>query len=105
MLFALVSDRFQPAPNSEVPESRLHLKVQIFPLEYLGNYALKKDDFFENFVCLIMFQDKNQWSRRKNGAAVGPKLFEFTRYVHRGICHFFPFECDDVIGPIQTHTN
>jgi hypothetical protein len=32
------------------------------------------------------------------------KLFEFTMYVHRGICHFFPFECDDVIGPIQTHT-
>jgi hypothetical protein len=27
--------------------------------------------------------------------------FEFTRYVHRRICHFFPFECDDVNEPIQ----
>jgi hypothetical protein len=33
------------------------------------------------------------------------KLFEFTRYVHRIISHFFPLECDYVIGPIQTHTN
>jgi hypothetical protein len=32
-------DRFQPAPNSEVPGSRPNLRVQIFPPEYLGTYA------------------------------------------------------------------
>jgi hypothetical protein len=36
MMFALVS----PAPNSEVPGSRPNPRVQIFPPEYLGTYAL-----------------------------------------------------------------
>jgi hypothetical protein len=34
--FALVSDRFQPAPYSEVPGSRPNSRVQIFPPEYRG---------------------------------------------------------------------
>jgi hypothetical protein len=60
MVFALVSNRFQPAPNSEVPGSRPNPRVQIFLPEYLGNYALQKDGFFGVFVYLIMFQDKNR---------------------------------------------
>jgi hypothetical protein len=42
-----------------MPESRPNPRVQIFPSEYLGTYAIKKDDVFEFFVCLVMFQDKN----------------------------------------------
>jgi hypothetical protein len=40
MVFALVSDRFQPAPNSEVRGSWPNHRVQIFPPDYLGTYAL-----------------------------------------------------------------
>jgi hypothetical protein len=50
MVFALVSDRFQPTPNSEVAGSKPNPRVQIFPPEY-GAFGI--------FVCLIMFQDKN----------------------------------------------
>jgi hypothetical protein len=39
-VFALGSDKFQPTPNSEVPERRPNLRVQIFPPEYLGTHAL-----------------------------------------------------------------
>jgi hypothetical protein len=59
IVFAILSDRFQPAPYSKVHGSRLNPRVQIFPPDYLGTYALYKDDVFGNFVCLIMFQDKN----------------------------------------------
>jgi hypothetical protein len=60
MVFALVSDRFQPAPNSDVTGSRPDPGVQVFPPEDLRTYALKKDCVFGTFVCLIMFQDKNR---------------------------------------------
>jgi hypothetical protein len=40
MVFALVFDMFQPSPNSKVPGSRPNPRVQIFPPEYLGTYAL-----------------------------------------------------------------
>jgi hypothetical protein len=40
MVFALVSDRFHSASNLEVPRSRSNPRVQIFPPEYLGSYAL-----------------------------------------------------------------
>jgi hypothetical protein len=59
-LFALVSGRFQPAPNYEVPGSRLNPRDKIFLSEYLGTYVLKKDGVHETFVCLIMFQDINR---------------------------------------------
>jgi hypothetical protein len=36
MVFALLSDRFQPTPNLEVPGSRPNPRVQIFPPEYLS---------------------------------------------------------------------
>jgi hypothetical protein len=59
MVFALVSNRFQLTPNQEVPGSRPNPRVQIFPPEYLGTYALQKYGVHGIFVCLIMFQDKN----------------------------------------------
>jgi hypothetical protein len=40
MVFLLVFDRFQPAPNSEVPGSRTNPRFKILPPEYLGTYAL-----------------------------------------------------------------
>jgi hypothetical protein len=33
------------------------------------------------------------------------KLFEFTRYDHARICHFFSIEYDDAMQPIQSHVN
>jgi hypothetical protein len=60
MVFALVFNRFQPAPNSKVPGSGPNPRVQIFPPEYLGSYALYKVGVFGTFVCFIMFQDKNR---------------------------------------------
>jgi hypothetical protein len=59
-VFALVSERFQPTLNSKVPGSKPNPRVQIFPPEYLGTYALEKDGVFGTFVCLIMFQHKNR---------------------------------------------
>jgi hypothetical protein len=52
--------------------------------------------FILNYVILL---------RQSQFCLHSVKLFELTRYVHKRICHFFPFECDDVIGPLQTHTN
>jgi hypothetical protein len=40
IVFALVSDRVQPALNSEVPGSSPIPRVQIFPPEYLGTNAI-----------------------------------------------------------------
>jgi hypothetical protein len=59
-VFALVSDRFQPALNSEVPGRRLNSRVQIFSPEYLGAHAFQKYGVLETFVCLIMFLHKKQ---------------------------------------------
>jgi hypothetical protein len=60
MMFELVFDRFQTAPNSEVPGTSPSPRVRIFSPKYLGTYALLKDGFFGTFVFLIMFRDKNQ---------------------------------------------
>jgi hypothetical protein len=38
-VIALVSDRFQSAPNLEVPGNKPIPRVQIFPPEYLGTYT------------------------------------------------------------------
>jgi hypothetical protein len=51
---------FKLTYKSEVSGSRSNHRVQIFPPEYLGTYALLKDDAFGTFICLIMFQDKNR---------------------------------------------
>jgi hypothetical protein len=44
----------------EVPVSRHNPRVQIFPPEYFGTYASKKDGVVGTFVSLIMLQDGNQ---------------------------------------------
>jgi hypothetical protein len=52
MVFALVLNRFRPAPNTEVPVGGPHLWVQIFQLNILH--------FRKRWLYFIVLQDKNQ---------------------------------------------
>jgi hypothetical protein len=49
-VFALVSGRFQRAPNYEVPGSKPNPRDKIYASEYLDTYALKKEGVLETFV-------------------------------------------------------
>jgi hypothetical protein len=77
-MFALVFDRFQPVPNSEVPGSRPNPRVQNSYLNISGPMHYRKMVSLEFLFVSLCYRKKTGWwrhqSRQKGVAATGPKI-------------------------------